>query len=394
MSDIKNIIRKKIATLLEQKGGAIERLYNECKSIYDQKPVSLSKISIDKQSIDILILTATEIETKALLHILQKNGENNWETCLVNGFFYHAGKIGLYNIVHVQSEPGAERMGASYDATRQAIKVWNPKMVISVGIAYGKEPAVHQLGDVLFLTHAITYSGAKISDGKIFYHNGGWAPSSDPYLNRVVDFISKLKHGFNLHSGTMITGENIIDNEEYKTMLFDSADCLEPIGGEMESYGIYKAAFEARIQYCFVLKGVCDWGVSKNDIDKITQDKIQYYAADNALSLVTIMLSDKLYFNDIGIQTVGDYAAVLRIKEQLYQHPKLIQAVEEVHKLFEYYRGFYGDAEFISFLNDMKEFGFCDHNNNLTEKGVLLLFSLPSFNPKSLYKDNVTDKEK
>jgi len=343
-------------------------------------PISLKDISYDINSIDILILTATPDETNIVRTKIKKPEYVNKGARL-----YTVGKMGLYNVVHVESAAGSGEIDASEDTTIAAIDIWEPKMIISVGIAYGINIDKHNLGDVVFAAQAITYSGAKISDSQIVLSKNLWIPSPDSYLKRLIKVFSQFEHGFSLHSGSIITGENVIDDDNFKNKLVEAVKALRPVGGEMESYGIYKAAHKKKIQYCFMLKGICDWGTGKNSIPKEQQKDVQLLAANNATSVVFHLLSNALYFEEIGLLTTENYYTLLDISDQFVQHQDLVDAIKHVKEIYNHYKELY-KLYSNEFLDELVKYGYCDKNFDLTDKGILLLFSLPEFDPYVRYR--------
>ena len=346
-------------------------------------PISLTDTSYDINSIDILILTATPDETNVVRTKIEKP-----EYVFKDARLYTVGKMGLYNVVQVESLAGSVEEGASEDTTIAAIDIWKPKMIISVGIAYGINIDKHNLGDVVFAVQAITYSGAKISDSQIVLSKNLWIPSPDSYLKRLIKVFSQFEHGFSLHSGSIITGENVIDDDNFKNKLVEAIKELRPVGGEMESFGIYKAAHKKKIQYCFLLKGICDWGTGKNSIPEEQKKDIQLLATNNAISVVYQLLNKALYFEEIGLLTVDDYYTLLDISDQLVQHQDLVDAVKHVKELYNHYKDLY-KLHSNDFLDELEKYGFCDNKKDLTDKGILLLHSLPNFKPESRYKTHV-----
>jgi nucleoside phosphorylase len=63
----------------------------------------------------------------------------------------------------------------------------------------------------------------------------------------------------------MMSGEKLADNEEFVSELLH----IEPeaIGGEMEAAGVYSAVAGEHLQHVHwtVVKGICDWGLGKDD---------------------------------------------------------------------------------------------------------------------------------
>ncbi|MCL2627083.1 MAG: hypothetical protein FWD44_00085 [Oscillospiraceae bacterium] len=358
---------------------------------------SESESRFSKNNVDIVILTATPIETNMILNAMRQQNTNKIEKIRAeNGRAYHLSRLGEYNIAHIQSPMGS---GAKETASL-AIKKWNPKIIISYGIALGETPNKQKLGDVIFPTLIISYRDGKYSDGEIFVSKNAWVPNTDAYIRNFIDEYGthcKPKHGFNLHSGTIIESPWVLSDPDLKEKFFSSIKSFRAIGGDMEAHGIYEAVQDSEREfgkkYCFMLKGVCDWAEEKNENvtgDEDEQDKIQLFAANNALVFLMDLLNDR-YFLSLDINSSENTAAITRIKDQFHQHPKLIKKINEsrdiIVSIYSYYKDTYKkDQSTLNFLNDFKEYGYCNNEYNLTEKGFLFILQLTDFNPNHYYK--------
>lgn len=103
-----------------------------------------------------------------------------------------------------------------------------------------------------------------------------------PGVNRfrnVVDWTFQRPDGHPCKKvdGTILTGEKLVDDLDFKTYLFEMHSYA--IGGEMEASGVYAAASKRNLEW-IIVKAVCDWA------DGTKGDGHQEVAAEAAASLV------------------------------------------------------------------------------------------------------------
>jgi len=84
--------------------------------------------------------------------------------------------------------------------------------------------------------------------------------------------------------GTMLSGEKLIDNEDFREELVSHV--REAIGGEMEGAGLYAACQDKKTDWILV-KGICDWADGDKSTDK---ENRQRSAAKNAAEFVLYAL--------------------------------------------------------------------------------------------------------
>ena len=356
------------------------------------KPISEAEVSC-KHS-DVLVLTANPIESKVLLTKLE-----DIKTIIAeeDSREYHVGKLKIsddcnYNIVHVESKKGSNGVNGSYKTAMAAINRWKPKLVIAVGVAFGSNHIEQSLGDVLFMKLGIPFDDAKISSSGFKLSSDSFVHSPDIRIQRSIDSISKSCE-VAIHSGLTAVLSFVVDDENFRAKIFDSIKAFNPIGGEMEAYGIYNAAYENDVKYCAMLKGICDWGVAKNDAcieEKHPEfkDKLQIYAANNACE-VLLKLLDPLYVKHLGIKSVEDFNVIEHLKEQIKCDNTISKAIacvitdlEEVNAVFNRYK----KDSCRPFLDELKKRGYINDNCNLTDKGRLLIYQVAK-NKKEFFVD-------
>lgn len=121
---------------------------------------------IDREAIDssgfkaeFAVITATSIELKAVVHLLEEDPDNSLLPCRVytqHGQYY-LGRFGQYATVVTQCRMGTRDERSAGFVTQKAIELWDPKAIIMVGIAFGKSPKDQKIADVLVATEIIDY---------------------------------------------------------------------------------------------------------------------------------------------------------------------------------------------------------------------------------------------
>ena len=247
-----------------------------------------------KQKIDVVLITATDVELKAVTHLLKPYPRRKKILLVYSGpETYYLGKFGAYNTVVTKCRMGAIGEGSVILATEQAQRLWNPKAIIMIGIAFGKDPTKQKIGDVLVASQIISYEEQRV--GEEIIYRGSIPPSNTILLNRFENvqnwqFARPDGSYCSLIVGSILSGEKLIDNPDFKATLFQKFP--QAVGGEMEGAGLCAAS--GRVGTAWILvKSICDWG------DGRKHKKHQPLAAAAAASLVHHVLSQKTVLNGI-----------------------------------------------------------------------------------------------
>lgn len=242
-----------------------------------------------------LFVTATKIESEALKKVMKPL--DKLQTIYKSSFgknTYSIGLIGIYTIVHVMcGDMGTMGRDSSILTVTEAIEHWNPCGIVMVGIAFGKDEEKQKIGDVLISKSVINYECSRISVDKIefrsknvesgqilfnrFYNKDNW----QHYINNIL--ATPI-------SGSILSGEKLIDNPSYKNSLFEQFS--NAIGGEMEGYGVYSASANKNITEWIIVKGICDWADGNKNENK---DGNQLIAAESAVSLCEAVFSENVF---------------------------------------------------------------------------------------------------
>ena len=234
------------------------------------------------------IVAATEVEFRQVLRLfIPADGEEVLLRVFDGPSIYYLGIFGAFPAVLTMSAMGAQGPTGSTLTTSAMIQTWDPTAVLLAGVAFGRSRNEHQAGDVLVADRVINYEPQRIGDEKTV--NRGQFASGSPAL--VGRFRNALDWRFDrpdgtqcrFHIGPVLSGEKLVDNEEFKRTLLDAHPTA--IGGEMEGTGLWSAA-EAKRAHWILVKGVCDWA------DGHKHDDLQEMAAASACSLCHHVFSD------------------------------------------------------------------------------------------------------
>jgi nucleoside phosphorylase len=182
--------------------------------------------------------------------------------------------------------------------TTQLILQFRPRIVLMIGIAAGTRDGGKQFGDVLVADPSVDYNS-----GKVIQQDGVRGFQPDPYpiglnarLRSVLhkyrgphQLFTDIRGGWSgkvpaeanrLHVGPLGAADQVIDDAS--RVLEIQQNWRKLIGVEMETYGVYRACYEAPDpKPRFVsFKSVCDFAAEKSDS---WQAYAAYVAAEFAL---------------------------------------------------------------------------------------------------------------
>jgi nucleoside phosphorylase/DNA-binding response OmpR family regulator len=290
--DIKSNINLALTKYLAIKSDSDLPAYNLSEQTWYTKPIPILKefTAQDRDSlkdkINVVVITATDVELRSVLRLLKPLPRKRKVRLLYEGpETYYIGKFGAFGTVVTKCRMGATGENSVILATQQALSFWQPKVIIMIGIAFGKDAQKQKIADVLVATQIIPYELQKV--GERIEYRAPVPPSNATLLNR---FENVLNWQFNrpddlpctIHKGPILSGEKLINDPEFKARLFQVFPTA--IGGEIEGSGLCAAA--GRIGQPWILvKSICDWA------DGNKGDKHQALAAASATDLVHHVLS-------------------------------------------------------------------------------------------------------
>jgi nucleoside phosphorylase len=232
---------------------------------------------------DVLIVTVTKVETRAAMQAFeQKTGVKAIPQSIEKHIYFDLGTIGNAQVFLTQSEMGTSGLGASLLTVYKGIEMFSPTAVIMVGIAFGVNDQKQSIGDILVTEQLRQYELQRVStqNGKEDIIVRGDKPHASSWLLNHLRSADLSWEGAKVHFGTVLTGDKLVDNIDYRERLhsFDP----EAIGGEMEGAGLYVACQNKKVDWILV-KGICDWADGNKRQDKESRQKI---AASNAIAFL------------------------------------------------------------------------------------------------------------
>jgi nucleoside phosphorylase len=173
--------------------------------------------------------------------------------------------------------------GSAFTAD-DAIRDLRPAWVLMLGIAFGVDPSSQEIGDVLVPTDVALYDHKRIGtteegQAAVSYRDAPGRP--DPALlgrRRAgrLDF-----PGATVRFGGLLSGSELVDNEDHRRTLVADAGAGRAIGGEMELAGLFAAAEREKGRWA-AAKAICDFADWRKKEDKEVRQRL---AARNSARL-------------------------------------------------------------------------------------------------------------
>lgn len=256
----------------------------------------------------ILIVTANPIE-KATLHncICKKNPKQKIIRFICDSNVYYLFKWGKYWVVHVhQHHTGANKDLGMNTTIHEALKYIKPNVIFSLGVAFGVDYKTQNIGDVLVSRQLFPYSENK-RDGEMIKPDRGQDKTIDYWLDvrfaNANGFLDEVTYGGILSGGSVMSSST---EKDKICTAYSENDFV--IGGEMEGSGLFQTSYFTDIP-CAVIKGICDWGVAKNDIfgeetlengtskEEWFKESLQAYAMNKVVEKCEPLFRDKTLFS-------------------------------------------------------------------------------------------------
>lgn len=264
-----------------------------------------SFLSTRKNDFNLLLITATKVEKDALHKAMRPlKGVKKIIKISDGKQTYYLGVFGKYNTVHVScGKMGSTGKQSSLTTTNDAILFCKPKVVVMIGIAFGKG-GKQSIGDVLVSEIITPYEVQRV--GKKTIQRGTSEPACSILLDRFKH-VTDWKHEFSYYNkirkpkvyvGELLSGEKLLDHIGFKEKLFKAFP--QAIGGEMEGVGLY-AACDTKVKHWAVVKAICDWADGNKGVGK---DKKQAIAAESSVALCLHAFNSSHAFNDTGLKPI------------------------------------------------------------------------------------------
>ncbi len=199
------------------------------------------------------------------------------------GKTYYLGQFGMYNAAYIHIDEQGVTNPAATPLVGELIRTLMPVAVVMVGIAFGADADKQKVGDVLVSKRILPYDSQKVLEEGTHYKE---TPKDVGFqlLNAFSNsdnweyFLDDKKKSA-VFIGSLLTGSRLINNYAYRTKLLTDFKEDEPIGGEMEAYGIYSVCRLHGVAEWIIIKGICDWGYKKDTPDKEHDQSVAANAA-------------------------------------------------------------------------------------------------------------------
>lgn len=231
---------------------------------------------------DVLLVTATKRESAAVLASFEQDSEPR-PLALGDRVYFDLGTWGGARVLLTQCEMGSSGVGASQQAVTKAIAQVSPAAVLMVGIAFAVNAERQDIGDILVSQRLRPYELQRIGEageGSRITLLRDDKPTASAWLLNQLRSADVVWTGNAVKFGTLLTGDKLIDNVDYRDQLLEFE--AEAIGGEMEGRGLYVACHDAKVDW-IVVKSVCDFADGRKAEKKAAR---QTLAAESAASFV------------------------------------------------------------------------------------------------------------
>ena len=253
----------------------------------------------------VVLITANEHESRAVLSHFHPAGPPPVRT--IDGMTYN--ELGLHGGMRVVHRVCKQGQAEFQSATQDAVHALQPRAIIAVGIAFGVNPSVQRIGDVLVSEFVRAYELGRVGANGVIAPRGGKQQASSCLYQRVLLLDHRQKADSDasllwpeLRFGTLLSGDKLVDNLNYRNSLLQ----LEPeaIGGEMEGVGLHIGADRHKVDW-LIVKAICDWADGNKHSPSKSAD--QALAADNAAQVVKRALElGNLYDDGPGASEPAD----------------------------------------------------------------------------------------
>lgn len=249
----------------------------------------------------IMVLTANPIEKATFHFMITKKNDEKIRRIISGNTAYFVLKWGKYWVAHIhQTETGAHKNLGSNATIYEALKHFTPNVIISLGVAFGIDYRNQNIGDVIVSKRILPYSENKRDEDKVKPDRSQDKTIDDWLHVRLINvngFLDEVLYGDILTGGSVMSSFS----EKDKTCLgYTKADFI--VGGEMEGDALFQYAKNDGIPGV-VIKGICDWGVAKNDIfpdnpkdEEKFKDSLQAFAMAEAVEKCSPLFNDKEIF--------------------------------------------------------------------------------------------------
>lgn len=190
-----------------------------------------------------------------------------------------------WKLLLLRSQAGRTGPLSAEAVVLDAIDELSPRYVVAIGVGFGLKHNLHQ-GDVMVATEVRDYERVRVgwTEGdKTVLRERGYTSNPDPILLGKLQTVASYS-GIPVHLGSMICGEKLVDNPNFRNELIERFP--DAIGGEMEASGVASACARRTIPW-IVAKAISDKGDgSKKRSKKALESDSQKASAYNATVLL------------------------------------------------------------------------------------------------------------
>jgi nucleoside phosphorylase len=247
-----------------------------------------------RKPVDVVIITAVQVELDAVLRYLHPDGVDAWETIATESdgmwFFcsYTASADPRACTRIAVAKTRTMGLTAASSMAALAIQLFRPTYIVMLGITAGRQGKT-EIGDIMIPLEIWDYGAGKWTEdaGKLLFKARGSRHQLEEHIRQRCEnlasqngiFVEMRRRWAERHPGRsifpapqvriapMVSGAAVVDSEEIWKHVLAQND--EVLALDMEAYGITYAAHNAATpQYgirCIVAKSVCDYGVVKHD---------------------------------------------------------------------------------------------------------------------------------
>ena len=194
---------------------------------------------------------------------------------------YYIGKLSETPVVLTAlSDMGSIKVNASVYVTDEAIRIFDPKFAIMIGICASLNPKVN-IGDVVIANPIVSYDSKKETDRETIYRGQRFYPHL--LINRFDNISLPQFKNFKVFKGEVASGETLVNSASFKKNLLNAYP--EILALEMEGIGFAGNCIKKNVHWVLI-KGISDNGENK-------KDDYQQYATENAYQVAKLIFDTK-----------------------------------------------------------------------------------------------------
>lgn len=256
--------------------------------------IELERLGRLRSRIDAVLMTATETELLAVLRPLRPPPRRR-KVLLVHWGpeTYYLGRFGECLVAVTKHRMGTLGEGSISLASDQAQRLWSPRAVIMIGLAFGMDRRSQRIANVVVASQVISYEQQRV--GSEIVLRGPIQPVNSILLNRFENapdwrFERPDETRCDQIVGPVLSGDKLIADPDFTQALFNAFP--QAVAGEMEGGGLHAAI--GRIGTAWILvKAISGWA------DGRKEDTQHHLAAAAATSFVLHVLSRRNALRDI-----------------------------------------------------------------------------------------------